>query len=385
MDRELSQLLDQTIIMLHKEHYNDTQIAKVCGCHRTLIGQRRKKLGLDRIEVDFVTEERNRKIVELLKSGHSDAQISRELNIPSPVLVRKIRLKMGMPKALTPRQRTIHDMAEAGYKYYEIAEELGEPTKAVRVTLNRLGFSVTDADKDACRNRAIEKITKTVDEINAELRPLGFEYVSGYTGCDAHVIVRCLKCGSEIKRNYNFVRARRSSMCSCPVCLQMERDDKRKAEQAEREKRQALKEMRQIERAKQIELPMAVCSQCGRLFIPQHGKQTLCSDECRRRARSKISNQHKEHRLHPGNIIHKDITLEKLYKRDSGVCYICGRTCDWQDFIVKDGTVICGDNYPSIEHVMPLSKGGLHSWDNVKLACRRCNTLKSDTLPVAEI
>lgn len=35
-----------------------------------------------------------------------------------------------------------------------------------------------------------------------------------------------------------------------------------------------------------------------------------------------------------------------------------------------------GDNYPSVDHIVPLAKGGLHSWDNVQLAHFKCNTLK---------
>lgn len=41
----------------------------------------------------------------------------------------------------------------------------------------------------------------------------------------------------------------------------------------------------------------------------------------------------------------------------------------------------CGSPAESIDHVLPRSKGGLHSWDNVVAACRRCNTRKEDRLP----
>lgn len=32
-----------------------------------------------------------------------------------------------------------------------------------------------------------------------------------------------------------------------------------------------------------------------------------------------------------------------------------------------------GPDYPTIDHVIPLSKGGSHTWDNVKVACGECN------------
>jgi len=38
----------------------------------------------------------------------------------------------------------------------------------------------------------------------------------------------------------------------------------------------------------------------------------------------------------------------------------------------------CGSAAESIDHVVPRSRGGLHVWDNVVAACRRCNTRKED-------
>jgi 5-methylcytosine-specific restriction endonuclease McrA len=35
----------------------------------------------------------------------------------------------------------------------------------------------------------------------------------------------------------------------------------------------------------------------------------------------------------------------------------------------------------SIDHVIPRSRGGGHTWDNVVAACRRCNLRKGDRLP----
>jgi 5-methylcytosine-specific restriction endonuclease McrA len=35
----------------------------------------------------------------------------------------------------------------------------------------------------------------------------------------------------------------------------------------------------------------------------------------------------------------------------------------------------------SIDHVVPRSRGGGHTWDNVVAACRRCNLRKGDRLP----
>lgn len=41
----------------------------------------------------------------------------------------------------------------------------------------------------------------------------------------------------------------------------------------------------------------------------------------------------------------------------------------------------CGGRADSIDHVVPRSKGGEHSWDNVAAACRPCNLGKRDRTP----
>ncbi|HZD65682.1 MAG TPA: HNH endonuclease [Acidimicrobiales bacterium] len=40
----------------------------------------------------------------------------------------------------------------------------------------------------------------------------------------------------------------------------------------------------------------------------------------------------------------------------------------------------CGAAAESIDHVIPRSRGGTHTWDNVVAACRPCNTRKEDQL-----
>ena len=55
------------------------------------------------------------------------------------------------------------------------------------------------------------------------------------------------------------------------------------------------------------------------------------------------------------------------------------KECDLYDYEITDiGTMIAGDNYPSIDHIIPISKGGTHQWNNVQLAHRKCNRMKSN-------
>jgi len=72
------------------------------------------------------------------------------------------------------------------------------------------------------------------------------------------------------------------------------------------------------------------------------------------------------------------ITLQKVIQRDSGICQICGKPIDKTSFNGKG----CGALYPTIDHIIPLSKGGGHTWNNVQLAHLICNSTKGDRVEV---
>lgn len=40
----------------------------------------------------------------------------------------------------------------------------------------------------------------------------------------------------------------------------------------------------------------------------------------------------------------------------------------------------CGARAETLDHVVPRSRGGAHTWENVVAACRRCNVHKADRL-----
>lgn len=55
-------------------------------------------------------------------------------------------------------------------------------------------------------------------------------------------------------------------------------------------------------------------------------------------------------------------------------CEICGEPCDPTD--KRWG--VCGPFYPSVDCIVPMSKGGGYTWDNVQLAHCICNMAKKD-------
>lgn len=211
--------------------------------------------------------------------------------------------------------------------------------------------------------------------------------------------LKCLECGAVLSKR------RHGTMYCSKACSGKARDrskhipwdewvDKISEQRAETERKKITEraERRKIrERAKRAEekqkreqaklirdalFKKETCVVCGESFMTIRSSQVTCSDKCSRRwVRRK-----KDKRINSDNCIDHDITLSALFDRDNGRCYICGDECDWEDYKENDGNVCVGITYPSIDHVVPLSKGGMHSWANVKLAHHYCNTIKNDTI-----
>ena len=72
-------------------------------------------------------------------------------------------------------------------------------------------------------------------------------------------------------------------------------------------------------------------------------------------------------------ILDYDITLEKLVKIHGAICHICGKP------INMDIKNICSEK-ATIDHIIPMSRGGAHSWGNTAPAHYGCNSRKSDKI-----
>lgn len=80
-------------------------------------------------------------------------------------------------------------------------------------------------------------------------------------------------------------------------------------------------------------------------------------------------------RVHDGPI--RGLKWQDVAKRDHMRCKICGCKVDptdrWTD---KNGHHCFGRRYPTIDHIVALENGGTDTYDNVQLACKRCNSSK---------
>lgn len=114
---------------------------------------------------------------------------------------------------------------------------------------------------------------------------------------------------------------------------------------------------------KSTDIEFKHCLRCGKLFACRAGSiKVCCSDVCIKRKNKSI----RRHRLRAAPGHHDEITLFALGERDGWRCHLCGGKVPNRDH--KNRVLD-----PEIDHLVPVSAGGSHTWDNVALAHRRCN------------
>jgi len=86
------------------------------------------------------------------------------------------------------------------------------------------------------------------------------------------------------------------------------------------------------------------------------------------------SNQKRRAILHGAD--RTPVSRRAVFDRDNGLCHLCGRTVDW--------TVRHPDPLSkSLDHLIPLARGGKHEPTNVALAHLRCN-IQRGTRPIQQ-
>ena len=218
-----------------------------------------------------------------------------------------------------------------------------------------------------------ERERKAIQMI-AERLP-GFEYAGGYIDMNSSVALRCKKCGSYLQRSMISVRQK---MVACERCRETMAEQAALEKQAEKEERRARAIQNKINRETELsnKTRAVECVECGKIFLTRRERQVCCSSECTRKRDNRRASHRKDARISIDKRVDRDITTRGLFLRDEGVCWICGEQCDIYDYKEINGVIVCGEYYPSIDHIVPISDGGEDSWDNVKLAHRRCNTLR---------
>jgi predicted transcriptional regulator len=317
-------------------------------------------------EICRVYEECKNQIVTAKLLGHSSATVSKYL----------IANGYGCGSGGNPTQRKITDDEiiadiQAGYTRQEIADRHNVHVENLARRMKKLGVYATYAK----HQKEIEADTWHYIEsakIFVENHQPDFEFIAYKRG---RYKLKCKKCGNEIERAKTSIRR---SKCCCEKC----KDIKRQEEEREKLRSLFVGEYRK-------------CNCCGKDFFAYHKTSIYCSESCKRKAKKmrrkerdpQYKSNQKRFKREKGYIARAKkygceyvygITIKAVFKRDNGICKICGKPCDMNDRTYGD----YGPNYPSVDHIIPLSRGGSHTWNNVQLAHTICNSYKRDLYTV---
>lgn len=125
------------------------------------------------------------------------------------------------------------------------------------------------------------------------------------------------------------------------------------------------------------------CKNCGVEFTATMyaGKRIFCSSKCSRKYTNLKTRPFRKHRQRARkyNVDYEPVNRQAVFDRDGWRCMICGvRTPK-----AKLGKL--APNSPELDHRIPISKGGPHTYENVQCACRSCNSTKGNATEAGQM
>jgi hypothetical protein len=118
------------------------------------------------------------------------------------------------------------------------------------------------------------------------------------------------------------------------------------------------------------------CYNCWKEFVPQFGskRKRFCSTLCANRFEKRMRNRRRRARKWQTEPMFDRFSDMEIFERDGWICQIC--------LAPIDRTV--SHRHPmsaTLDHIVPLSRCGTHTRQNVQTAHRQCNSLKRELLP----
>lgn len=130
----------------------------------------------------------------------------------------------------------------------------------------------------------------------------------------------------------------------------------------------------------EVEMP---CRKCGGPAIAKAGRKSAACVACRdkadrakrRLAKQRYGRNHKARARYHG-VKYVAFPVRSIYERDGYKCQLCGKqVLSKATFRKRDGKI--HPRSPTIDHIVPMCKGGNHEPTNCQTACFICNSRKS--------
>lgn len=116
------------------------------------------------------------------------------------------------------------------------------------------------------------------------------------------------------------------------------------------------------------------CGRCGEPFAVVYKDRRLkfCSKSCEVKHRHQVHDPLRRARKRNARVEKVNPTV--VFDRDGWRCQICQKRTPRR----LRGTT--ADLAPELDHIVPLTRGGEHSYKNTQCACRKCNARKGKTI-----
>lgn len=118
----------------------------------------------------------------------------------------------------------------------------------------------------------------------------------------------------------------------------------------------------------------AQCDCCGQAFLANGRRWRYCSQECFKAYKHKANWKHyqaRRARLKEAFVEHFD--RREIFERDGWICQICLKPVDTTVQFPHPAS-------PSLDHIIPIARGGKHARSNAQTACLGCNVRKGARL-----
>lgn len=300
--------------------------------HMNKVGYGKKRREFKQVEIESM--------VELFNNGYSFKKIGEQYGVSAETVRTKIRNKVNFDKKVIKKCNLCTSEFEVSRKSVGKQKYCSEKCAKVAANKRNCGGPVEKECRLCGKSFKTHKTTYNLQKYCSNACRMKDHYIN-----NKKIVYRnCKYCSDE------FEVGERRIFCS--------EECSNKQEELEKKKRWRFKK----------------CKYCERWHYRY--KSVYCSENCSTKAKRLYDELRKSERLErarKNGQFDADIDIYKLIERDGGHCYLCGDdvlfACHYND-----------PKYPTIEHVIPIAKGGTHSWGNVKVACRECNTRKSTTL-----
>ena len=115
------------------------------------------------------------------------------------------------------------------------------------------------------------------------------------------------------------------------------------------------------------------CKLCGKQMKSTYGAVEYCRSCSARRKMDMHKNCNYYRRIAANAHADNSVDKQEIFARDKWKCQLCGiATLKRYDPSTPDRLA----KSPTLDHVIPLSKGGSHTRSNTQLLCSKCNTAK---------